>query len=180
MPELMRTTNVECRWKYREERNEYIFQLSGRRPKRTWRRIRVHVPRPDLNDCPPNFRTIYILSAFRCLVQWWFIIVGRSAVIIIITDFSSASPIRRFLEPEPAASFRSIPFRSPAPPLWFFAFFSPPSSSSFLLPATSRVSPLLSSPFHSFFSYFSYFSSSRDQRYMRVYMYIHTILRSRI
>ena len=55
MLELMRTSNVECRWKYRVERNEYIFQLNGRRPNGhgDGYACTIRIPRPDLNDCPP-------------------------------------------------------------------------------------------------------------------------------
>lgn len=183
MFELMCTSNVECRMSM--ERNEYIFQLGGRRPNEHGDGYRVRVPRPDLNDClplPPPLQLSYDI---------YFIGVSLPSSMMIYNCWSLGCNYYNYrffvgLSHPSVSRTRTGRFFSLHPlsfsgstPLILRLLFS-----SFLLPATSRVSPLLSSLLLSipFFLVFLVSLVSRDQRYTRVYihMYIRTILRSRI
>lgn len=172
--------NVECRWKYREERNEYIFQLGGRRPNEHGDGYRVRVPRPDLNDClpPPPLQLSYDI---------YFIGVSLPSSMMIYNCWSLGCNYYNYrffvgLSHPSVSRTRTGRFFSLHPlsfsgstPLILRLLFS-----SFLLPATSRVSPLLSSlllssPLHSFFSCFSCFSSfKRPKVHACIHTYVHT------
>lgn len=126
-------------------------------------RIHVHAPRRDLGVCSklsydiyfigvslPSSMMIYNCCPLNCNYYNYRFFVGLS---------------HPSFEPEPAASFRSIPFRTSSTPLVLRLLFS----RLFLL-VTSHVSPFLSIPCLSCFS--TRFEQRGETRHTYIHMYM--------